>query len=87
MTLASSSEVAVPLSGCGMSSWRSSSLKRLRSSARSMASGLVPRIGTPARKSGRARRSGVWPPNCTTTPSGFSSSMTFITSSKVRGSK
>ena len=28
-----------------------------------MASGLVPRMGTPARNSGTARFSGVWPPN------------------------
>ena len=52
-----------------------------------MASGEVPRIGTPARISGTARFSGVWPPNCTMTPSGFSFSTMFITSSKVRGSK
>jgi hypothetical protein len=47
----------------------------------------VPRIFTPARKRGMARRSGVCPPNWMTTPSGFSSSTMFITSSKVRGSK
>ena len=29
-------------------------------------------MGTPARASGNARLSGVWPPNCTITPSGFS---------------
>ena len=86
-SLASSSEIAVPLSGCGISSSVRSALKRLRSSARSIASGLVPRMGTPARKSGRASRSGVCPPNWITTPSGFSSSTMFITSSKVSGSK
>jgi carbamoyl-phosphate synthase large subunit len=58
-----------------------------RSSARSMESGEVPRMGTPSRKSGTARLSGVWPPNCTMTPSGFSCSMMASTSSRVRGSK
>ena len=40
-----------------------------RSSARSIASGEVPRIGISARSSAFARLSGVWPPNCTMTPS------------------
>ncbi len=48
------------------------SWNRLRSSARSIASGEVPMIGTPAFSSPRARFSGVWPPNWTITPSGFS---------------
>src|SRR2546425_1261195 len=70
MAWASSSERAV-----APAAWRSpssvmSSLKRWRSSARSMASGEVPRIGTPASRRGTARLSGVWPPNWTTTPSG-----------------
>jgi hypothetical protein len=65
----------------------SSSLKRCRSSARSIASGEVPRIGTPARCSGTASLSGVWPPNCTMTPKGCSLSTTFSTSSSVNGSK
>ena len=43
--------------------------KRSRSSARSMASGEVPRIGMPAASSARASFSGVWPPNWTITPS------------------
>ena len=86
-SLASSSEMAVPLSGWGMPSSVRRALNRLRSSARSMASGLVPRMGTPARKSGSARRSGVCPPNWITTPVGRSSSTMFITSSKVSGSK
>ena len=34
-----------------------------------MASGVVPRIGTPASSSGWASFSGVWPPNWTITPS------------------
>ena len=50
------------------SSLSSSFWKRSRSSARSMASGEVPRIGTPASSSGSASFSGVWPPNCTMTP-------------------
>jgi len=34
-----------------------------------------------------ARLSGVWPPNCTITPIGFSNSIIFMISSKVSGSK
>src|SRR5439155_1753777 len=84
---ASSSERAV-----APEAWRSprsvmSSWKRWRSSARSMASGEVPRIGTPASRRGTASLSGVWPPNWTTTPSGRSFSTMFRTSSSVRGSK
>ena len=55
-------------------SFSTSWLKRSRSSARSIASGGVPRIGTPARASGTASLSGVCPPNWTITPSGFSRS-------------
>ena len=44
-------------------------------------------MGTPACFSGRASVSGVWPPNCTITPSGFSVSQMFRTSSSVNGSK
>ena len=40
-----------------------------RSSARSIASGEVPRIGISARSSAAASFSGVWPPNWTMTPS------------------
>ena len=36
-------------------------------------------MGTPARLSGSARFSGVWPPNCTITPSGFSVSQMLST--------
>ena len=57
---------------------------RCRSSARSMASGEVPMMGTPRLASGPARFSGVWPPNCTITPSGFSRSMMFRTSRAFR---
>ena len=39
-----------------------------RSSARSIASGLVPRIGMPADLSPLASPSAVWPPSCTMTP-------------------
>ena len=61
--------------------------KRSRSSARSMASGLVPMMGTPASASAFASLSGVWPPSVTTTPSGFSTSTMSMTSSNVSGSK
>jgi len=64
-----------------------SALKRWRSSARSIASGEVPRIGTPASRSGTASFSGVCPPNCTITPSGRSRSTMLRTSSSVSGSK
>ena len=62
----------MPAGGRSSPSCSSSASKRSRSSARSIASGDVPRIGTPARSSGTASLSGVWPPNCTITPSGFS---------------
>ncbi len=52
----------------------SSAAKRSRSSARSIESGDVPMIGTPASCSGTASLSGVCPPNWTITPSGFSRS-------------
>ena len=81
----------MPLSGCLMSSRVSSALKRSRSSARSMASGEVPRIGTPAASSGFASLSGVWPPNWTITPLSrpldCSTAMISSTSSAVSGSK
>ncbi len=67
---ASSTLVAVAPRGCGMASSSSSLPKRLRSSARSMLSGEVPMMGTPAAFSGSARFSGVCPPNCTITPIG-----------------
>ena len=53
----------------------------------SIAANGVPRIGTPASSRRRASRSGVWPPNITTTPTGRSRSTTSSTSSTVRGSK
>ena len=43
--------------------------KRSRSSARSMTLTGVPRMRTPAAASSPAMFSGVWPPNCTMTPS------------------
>ena len=52
-----------------------------------MESGLVPMIGTPAASSARASFSGVCPPYCTITPSGFSLSTISSTSSSVSGSK
>jgi hypothetical protein len=77
----------MPFRGRRSSSFASTSSKRSRSSARSIESGVVPRIGTPARSSGTARRSGVWPPNCTMTPSGFSRPISASVSSSVSGSK
>ena len=60
---------------------------RSRSSAMSMAENGVPRMGTPACSSRLASRSGVCPPNITTTPTGRSRSTTSSTSSTVSGSK
>ena len=51
--------------GCGMPRSHSSCEKRWRSSARSIESGDVPRILTPAACSASDSFSGVWPPNCT----------------------
>ena len=65
----------------------SSAPKRPRSSARSIASTLVPSSGTPAASRPAASFSGVWPPNWTITPSGCSTSITASTSSSVSGSK
>ena len=59
-------------SGMGMPSFSIILRKRSRSSARSIVSGEVPRILTPASASSPAMFSGVWPPNWTMTPSGFS---------------
>ena len=70
-----------------MSRRRSSAPKRPRSSARSIASTGVPSSFRPASSSSFARRSGVWPPNWTITPSGFSTSAIASTSSIVSGSK
>ena len=74
-----------------MSSSDSSAANRLRSSARSIESGDVPRILTPASCSASASLSGVWPPNCTrhdtSPPADRSVSITAITSSNVSGWK
>ena len=53
----------------------------------SMESEDVPSILTPALSRGTASFKGVWPPNWTITPKGFSLSIMAMTSSKVRGSK
>ena len=58
----------MPFFGCRRSSRCRSFWKRSRSSARSIMSGEVPRIGMPAFSSASASFSGVWPPNCTMTP-------------------
>ena len=81
----------MPLAGCVMSSSGRSAAKRWRSSARSIESGEVPRIRTPASCSASESFSGVWPPNCTrhdtSPPADRSVSMTAITSSNVSGWK
>ena len=77
----------MPAAGYAMASSSSTAEKRSRSSARSIASGLVPMMGTPARARGQASFSGVCPPKVTTTPSGHSASTMSMTSSKVSGSK
>ncbi len=88
---ASAREIAVPLDGCGMPRSHSSLENRWRSSARSIESGEVPRISTPASCSGSASFSGVCPPNCTRhdtdAPALCSFVITAITSSNVSGSK
>ena len=56
---------------------------RRRRSCRAM----VPMIGTPSASRSSASLSGVWPPYCTITPSGFSLSTISSTSSSVSGSK
>ena len=56
---ASSRDRAVPHAGAGMASFSRSRPKRWRSSARSIESGEVPRILTPAACSGSASLRGV----------------------------
>ncbi len=84
---ASSTERAVPLAGCVMPRRSASASKRPRSSAMSIESGAVPRMGTPAASSGLVKRSGVCPPSWTTTPLGRSHRTISSTSSNVSGSK
>ena len=52
-----------------------------------MAAQSVPMMFTPKSVRGCARLIAVWPPREAMTPSGFSHSTTFITSSIVSGSK
>ncbi len=81
----------MPLAAWGMPRSQSSLAKRSRSSARSIESGEVPRILTPASCSGSDSLSGVCPPYWTTTatspPASRSRLMIANTSSKVSGSK
>jgi hypothetical protein len=65
---ACSTLVAMPLGGTAAPMSRQSAAKRSRSSARSIWSTLVPRMGTPSASSGFASLSGVWPPSWTMTP-------------------
>ena len=95
MRRACANVVAVPYFGAGSPAAFSTSPNAPRSSARSMASGGVPTIGTPASASRCASPSGVWPPSCTITPmtpgppsaDWASARKTSSTSSKVSGSK
>ncbi len=84
---ASSMLRAMPLAGCRSPSLSMRAENRSRSSARSMASGVVPRMGAPACSSGTASLSGVCPPYWTISPSGFSIRTISRTSSSVSGSK
>ncbi len=77
----------MPFSGWRSPSFSMSAAKRSRSSARSMASGVVPKMGTPSSWSGTASLSGVCPPYWTMSPSGFSTCTISSTSSSVSGSK
>ena len=87
----------MPCRGAGSPARSSSAPNAPRSSARWIASGGVPTIGTPAAKSRRAKPSGVWPPSCTITPTtpgppaalplASSACHTSSTSSNVSGSK
>ena len=81
--------VLTDIQGCGWGMLRSLRIfsKLSRFSARSMASQSVPMILTPRFIRGSARLIAVWPPSDAITPIGFSSSMIFITSSGVSGSK
>ena len=65
----------------------SSSSKRSRSSASSMASAGVPRMGRPISSMCLASLMAVCPPNCTTQASGFSVAMMLSTLSGFSGSK
>ena len=84
---ASSALRAMPFSGCASFSFSTTFDHSSRSSAASMASTLVPRIRMPAFSSPRASFNGVWPPNWTMAPIGFSRRAISSTSSNVRGSK
>ncbi len=81
----------MPLRGASSPAAASTSPNAPRSSARWIASALVPTIGTPAAVSARASPSGVCPPSCTITPAtgpdACSAATTSSTSSSVSGSK
>ncbi len=78
---------AVPASACLSPILSRSAEKNFLSSASSIDFGDVPMMGTPWRSRSAARLSGVCPPNWTMTPSGFSWSQMWSTSSSVSGSK
>src|SRR5256885_614220 len=65
---AASKLLAVPCLGAGRPASASTRPNAPRSSARWIAAGLVPTIGTPAASRRAASPSGVWPPSRTITP-------------------
>ena len=65
---APATSIAVPLRGASRPASSRMPENSPRSSARSIASGLVPRIGTPAASRPFASPRAVCPPSCTTTP-------------------
>ncbi len=88
---ASSYDVAIPCFGAGSPAAASTRPNAPRSSARWIASGVVPTIGTPASSRPWARPSGVWPPSWQITPAtgpaARSACTISSTSSSVSGSK
>ncbi len=92
MAMASSSEWAKPDGGTDRPISSMAALKRSRSSAVAMASGLAPMTSTPLAsstpRSDRAmvRLSAVWPPRVGSRASGRSRSMMAVSTSGSRGS-
>lgn len=88
---ACSVEVAMPFGGCFSLRSASRCWNRSRSSARSMASGVVPRDRHAGGLQAAGEFQGVCPPNCTIRPSSvpadFSTRTISSTSSTVSGSK
>ena len=85
--MASVSLVAIRPAGRGISSFVKRSSNFSRSSALSIPATDVPNTLTPRAAKGAAKLMAVCPPNWQITPTGFSLSMTAMTSSTVNGSK